>query len=467
MNNMNEIDFQTLSSSGNGEEEIELEWEEWDGESPFLHHCIAGSIAGVAEHTLLYPVDTVKTHMQAYCSACPNNPANLKSTNLAIKPICTGPPSALRFPTPVTSVPPPSILASVPSATASASASASASSSHAPHGMWSTMTNLINHGHSHGPAGHHNNLTLAAATKATRQSGTLTLPEATAAATATANVSANATTAKPSAFISKGYTRLWRGVQTMTTGCIPAHAVYFASYEYTKDLMSTTTTSSSSSAHAHAQHKQLDTLGASTAGAVSTFFHDLIMTPMDTVKQRMQLGHYESMNHAFKSILKSEGMSGLYRSFGVTVMTNLPYGMIMVSTNEFLRNTMMDVKRQRQQPAQLDLQTTMLAGCGAGMVAAGATAPLDRIKTRLQTQGLASSATKAAAAVTCPKSKMQMHRPQYAGLNDALVSIIKEEGYVGLWRGLAPRLLTHTPAVAISWTAYETAKRWLGQNFEH
>ena len=53
------------------EEEIELEWEEWDGKSPWLHHCVAGSIAGVAEHTLLYPIDTVKTHMQSYCADCP------------------------------------------------------------------------------------------------------------------------------------------------------------------------------------------------------------------------------------------------------------------------------------------------------------------------------------------------------------------------------------------------------------
>mmetsp|Transcript_3777 Transcript_3777/g.8499 ORF Transcript_3777/g.8499 Transcript_3777/m.8499 type:complete len:167 (+) Transcript_3777:15-515(+) len=53
------------------DEDIELEWEEWDGKSPFLHHCIAGSIAGVAEHTLLYPIDTVKTHMQSYCADCP------------------------------------------------------------------------------------------------------------------------------------------------------------------------------------------------------------------------------------------------------------------------------------------------------------------------------------------------------------------------------------------------------------
>ena len=46
----------------------DLEWEEWDpATSPlsFAHHCLAGSFAGVMEHTLLYPLDTVKTCWQS------------------------------------------------------------------------------------------------------------------------------------------------------------------------------------------------------------------------------------------------------------------------------------------------------------------------------------------------------------------------------------------------------------------
>merc|ERR1712232_405072 len=157
---------------------------------------------------------------------------------------------------------------------------------------------------------------------------------------------------------------------------------------------------------------QLGTVGASIAGAISALLHDLVMTPMDTIKQRMQLGHYNNMTHAFKQIIKFEGWGGLYRSFGVTVMTNLPYGMVMVSTNEFLRSVLMDIKRQRSsagmmmgevvpaKPIFLDLQTTMLAGCGAGMVAAAVTAPLDRVKTRLQTQRLLHAMPTASSAST-------------------------------------------------------------------
>lgn len=39
--------------------------------------------------------------------------------------------------------------------------------------------------------------------------------------------------------------------------------------------------------------------------------------------------------------------------------------------------------------------------------------------------------------------------------------IIREEGLKGFLRGLAPRMLLHAPAVAISWTTYETVKSFL------
>ena len=54
--------------ANNNQPPEDLEWEEWDSTtSPlsFFHHCLAGSFAGVAEHTLLYPLDTVKTCWQS------------------------------------------------------------------------------------------------------------------------------------------------------------------------------------------------------------------------------------------------------------------------------------------------------------------------------------------------------------------------------------------------------------------
>ena len=317
-----------------------------------------------------------------------------------------------------------------------------------------------------------------------------------------------------------GVGRLWRGVQTMFVGCVPAHALYFSSYEAVKSL---SLTPSSGGGGGHVGHDTLSSSQAALAGGVATLLHDLVMTPMDTVKQRMQLGHYESMGHAFSSIVRGdgaggaaagEGWTGLYRSLPVTVMTNLPYGMIMMTTNEWLRAAIEDGLYGPGAPGGGDgerpfhFATVLLSGMGAGTAASAATAPLDRIKTRLQTQrmGMAGGGgagpsrdgraaaileERAAAAArgertVCPRVAVAdarralagleppagpaaaptappaaAPRAHYAGVREALASILAEEGPRGLFRGALPRVALHAPSVAISWTAYEAAKGWL------
>jgi solute carrier family 25 iron transporter 28/37 len=357
-----------------GEHVMELEWEEWDGSGSFTDHCLAGSFAGVAEHTLLYPVDTIKTQMQAFCADCPANSAKSNASAAA---------SAARPP---------------------------------PNGMWNTMKQL----------------TMQANERVVK--------------TASTDISA-----------SVGFGRLWRGVQTMMVGCIPAHALYFSSYEAVKAVFLERDNETTSNSSDGQQSQNLGPMGSAVAGATAAFCHDLIMTPADTVKQRQQLGHYDGMNHAIRNILASEGPAGLYRSFPITLLTNLPYGIIMVTTNEYLRELL--EQRQSGSPV-LDVKTTLLAGSGAGMAAAAVTTPLDRVKTRLQTQGLTNIMAPASCervSANCPK----LSGPKYEGLADAAKSILREEGWMGFFRGMTPRLMTHTPAIAISWTSYEAMKMYL------
>eukprot|EP00164_Ancoracysta_twista_P002023 GFYU01002668.1.p1 GENE.GFYU01002668.1~~GFYU01002668.1.p1 ORF type:complete len:345 (-),score=79.55 GFYU01002668.1:684-1718(-) len=45
---------------------LEEDWEEWDpATESFMCHMVAGSLAGISEHTAMFPVDTIKTHLQA------------------------------------------------------------------------------------------------------------------------------------------------------------------------------------------------------------------------------------------------------------------------------------------------------------------------------------------------------------------------------------------------------------------
>jgi solute carrier family 25 iron transporter 28/37 len=360
----------------------DLEWEEWNkNELPFTHHCIAGSIAGVSEHVLLYPIDTVKTHMQSFCKKCPVNEKNVLKGSTSVLP----------------------------------------SSSNSQPGMLRTIENLMNQ------------------TNARMNNRMLNVMSLETAASMNMN-----------SFHFGGFKRLWRGAQTVLVGCIPAHALYFSVYEETKQSFSGHTT-----------------FASALAGALATISHDTIMAPIDTLKQRLQLGHYNGFSSALKHIYTQEGLSSLYRSFPITLFSNVPYGIIMVVSNDFVKENLH--RRQLLNNAEnvptnsYSLQTCLISGSVAGALASAITTPLDRVKTRLQTQALGAIIPPECEghSKSCPKKQLTAVPLRYDGFRDAFRSIIQEEGAIGLFRGLVPRLVTHTPAVAISWTAYEMAKKWL------
>ena len=44
--------------------EAVLDWEDNTEGIPYIKHATAGSIAGVVEHLAIFPIDTIKTHLQ-------------------------------------------------------------------------------------------------------------------------------------------------------------------------------------------------------------------------------------------------------------------------------------------------------------------------------------------------------------------------------------------------------------------
>jgi solute carrier family 25 (mitochondrial iron transporter), member 28/37 len=336
-----------------------LEFEEWDGRSPFWHHCVAGSLAGVTEHVLVYPLDTVKTHIQ--CAECPR-----KNTG--------GGGTSSKF--------------------------ASAKASKLPHGgMWTTMRHIVSQ-------------------------PSIVSSSSTAAASSTATIPNN-------------LSRLWRGVPTILVGCVPAHALYFSFYEAVKH-------------YGKRPDGTTSPLWGALAGAAAVLGHDSIMSPLDTIKQRLQLGHYSGMRQAVSEMyLKENGLLAFYRSFPITLVTNIPYGMVMVGSNEFVKDRLQPSDQYGAAPS---LAVCLAASSFSGMVAAATTTPLDRIKTVLQTQQLTSACTLG----ECPRIAVDK-----LSLRQAIEMIVKQEGLPGFFKGMAPRVASHTPAVAISWTTYETAKQWL------
>ena len=73
-----------------------------------------------------------------------------------------------------------------------------------------------------------------------------------------------------------GLRGLFRGVSSVIYGTVPAHAAYFSVYEYTKQYF-------------HIEREQGLPLYSALSGSLATISHDLILTPLDVIKQRLQV----------------------------------------------------------------------------------------------------------------------------------------------------------------------------------
>lgn len=74
------------------------------------------------------------------------------------------------------------------------------------------------------------------------------------------------------------------------------------------------------------------------AGACAGFVHDVVMTPFDVAKQRMQLlGSYRSTADCMRHVVQTEGGGALFRSLPTVLFMNLPYQGVLVAVNEALK----------------------------------------------------------------------------------------------------------------------------------
>jgi solute carrier family 25 (mitochondrial iron transporter), member 28/37 len=209
------------------------------------------------------------------------------------------------------------------------------------------------------------------------------------------------------------------------------------------------------------------------------------MTPLDVIKQRLQLGYHKNIFDCGRSIIQLEGIQALYRSFPTTLFMNIPYGCLLVAANESLRRVL-------NPGGKYSLQTSMIAGSISGAIASIATTPLDVVKTRLQTQDLVPFHSSVAApsksfggsasglglyprflvtqseSVASKTCEMISPTPvadgkilKYSTFVQTVKRIYSEEGLRAFWRGAFPRTMVQAPSAAISWTAYEFAKSCL------
>ncbi|KAG5525227.1 hypothetical protein RHGRI_031787 [Rhododendron griersonianum] len=229
-------------------------------------------------------------------------------------------------------------------------------------------------------------------------------------------------------FQSKGILGFYSGVSAVIVGSTASSAVYFGTCEFGKSVLSKVPNYPS-------------VLIPPTAGAMGNIISSAIMVPKELITQRMQAGAKGRSWEVLLRILEKDGVLGLYAGYSATLLRNLPAGVLSYSSFEYLKTAVL----LRTKQAHLEPVQSVCCGALAGAISASLTTPLDVVKTRLMTQGHGEAVNKVAAAMV-------------TGVSATVKQILKEEGWVGLTRGMGPRVLYSACFSAIGYFAFETAK---------
>lgn len=161
--------------------------------------------------------------------------------------------------------------------------------------------------------------------------------------------------------------------------------------------------------------------------------------PIDTMKAKLQVqtsssGGYRHVGDALSRVWRAEGLSGLYRGFGTTLIGSAPASCLYFTTYEVSRKRLVESNRFSDYP----FIAHFIAGMFAETISCLLWVPIDVIKERQQIQSSPVSA----------------------------VSIVRQQGFSGLYRGYGATLASFGPFSALYFMFYEqfkAAARSIGQ----
>uniref|UniRef100_K3X3X3 Mitochondrial folate transporter/carrier n=1 Tax=Globisporangium ultimum (strain ATCC 200006 / CBS 805.95 / DAOM BR144) TaxID=431595 RepID=K3X3X3_GLOUD len=138
---------------------------------------------------------------------------------------------------------------------------------------------------------------------------------------------------------------------------------------------------------------------------------------------------YRGITDAFRRIVAEEGVMALYKGV-VPALFLTTHGAFKFVAYETVKSVY-----QRHFGPEMDVIPTLAMGAISQAIASTATYPYQVIKARLQQGGASAS--------------------QYSGTWDCTKKMLRNEGYVGFFKGLVPNLLKVIPTGAIVFASYE------------
>ncbi|XP_020710506.1 calcium-binding mitochondrial carrier protein Aralar1 isoform X4 [Athalia rosae] len=166
-------------------------------------------------------------------------------------------------------------------------------------------------------------------------------------------------------------------------------------------------------------------------GATAVYPVDLVKTRMQNQRTGSFIGElmYRNSIDCFKKVIRHEGVTGLYRGLVPQLMGVAPEKAIKLTVNDFVRDKFMDKN------GNLPIFGEIISGACAGGSQVVFTNPLEIVKIRLQVAGEIAGGSKVSA-----------------------LSVVKELGLFGLYKGARACLLRDVPFSAIYFPTYAHLK---------
>lgn len=161
----------------------------------------------------------------------------------------------------------------------------------------------------------------------------------------------------------------YSGLKSQVFSSFPAAAAFFSTYDFTKYIL------------LDKLKVKKDYIVHMCGAILGEASQVIIRNPFELIKQNMQIGKYNSIKESLISIFKEGGFKGLYRGYFITVLREVPFGIIQYPLYEKFRNQ----RKNKKCNGELNTLDFCISGAKAGGIAAFLTTPIDVIKTRIMT----------------------------------------------------------------------------------
>jgi len=176
-----------------------------------------------------------------------------------------------------------------------------------------------------------------------------------------------------------------------------------------------------------------------SAASLSGALGSLVGNPFDVLKTSLMANEGQaSIMATGSSLLKNQGVTGLYRGIQANIMRAMVLNGTKMACYDTIKTIVCDVTgMSRKNPA-----TQFLSAFGAGFFMVCTVAPFDMIRTRLMNQP--------------PDAKI------YSGFADCAKKIVAKEGPMALYKGFIPIWSRFAPTTTLQLMIFERLSQYMG-----